>query len=94
MKFFLSDVIPTTGLNVPGPANFGSLITNVTNLLLFVAGAVAVIFIIIGAIMYATSAGNEQNVTKAKGTIVNAVIGLIIAVLAFVIVNFVITVFK
>lgn len=93
MKSLLA-VTFTTPAGLPGPSDFGVLIKNVTNLLLFVAGAVAVIFIIVGAIMYATSAGNEENTRKAKGTITNAVIGLIIAMLSLVIVNFAISVFS
>jgi glucose uptake protein GlcU len=93
MKFLLAADTFTKPPGVPGPDNFGKLVVNVTNVLLFIAGAVAVIFIIVGAIMYATSAGNEQNVAKAKSTITNAVVGLVIAILAFGIVNFVLNIF-
>lgn len=77
-----------------GPATIGDLVRIVTNLLLGVAGSVAVIFIIVGGIQYVTSAGNDQNTKKAKDTITNAVLGLIIAILAFAIVNFVLATFK
>lgn len=76
-----------------GPTSVGQLIQIVTNLLLFIAGSVAVIFIVVGAIQYSTSAGNEQSVQKAKSTITNAVIGLVIAILALGIVNFIIATF-
>ncbi|MBN9398454.1 hypothetical protein BGO18_00180 [Candidatus Saccharibacteria bacterium 47-87] len=65
------------------------VITTITNTLLFVAGALAVIMIIIGGIRYATSGGNASNVTAAKNTILYAIVGLIIAFLAFAIVNWV-----
>ena len=61
------------------------------NAVVAVAGLVAVIFIIIGGINYMTSAGDPNKVKKAKDTILYAVIGLVICVLAFAIVNFVIT---
>lgn len=51
---------------------------------------VAVIFVVVGAINYMTSAGDSGKVQKAKNTILYALIGLIISVLAFAIVNFVI----
>lgn len=80
---------------LPGPADFGTLAKQVTNVLLAFAGALSVIFIIIGGIMYATSAGNDSQVQKAKSTITNAIIGLVISLLGFAIVNFLIgTVFK
>ncbi len=67
----------------------GGLVTTITNVLLFVAGALAVIMIIWGGIRYATSAGNSSSVTAAKNTVLYAIVGLIVAFLAFAAVNFV-----
>lgn len=67
----------------------GGIITTITNVLLFIAGALAVVMIIFGGLRYATSAGNSASVTAAKNTILYAIVGLIIAFLAFAIVNFV-----
>ena len=61
-------------------------------LLLFIVAALAVVMIIVGGIRYVLSAGNQAAVTAAKSTIVYSVIGLIIALLAFAIVNFIVTV--
>ncbi len=97
-RVFADDNPTNNGLSAPsglkGPSSLSGLITTVTNLLLGIAGAVAVIFIIVGGIQYATSGGSEDKTRTAKSTITNAVIGLIITILAFVIVNFVISVFK
>jgi len=78
------------GANVPG-ALFGDagIITSITNVLLFLAGALAVIMIIFGGLRYVTSGGNSSSVTAAKNTILYAIVGLIIAFLAFAAVNFV-----
>ena len=65
------------------------IINNITNTLLFVTGALAVVMLIIGGIRYAVSGGNSASVTAAKNTILYALVGLIIAFLAFAIVNFV-----
>lgn len=65
------------------------IITTITNTLLFIVGALAVIMIIFGGIRYATSAGNSSAVTAAKNTILYAIVGLIIAFLAFAAVNWV-----
>ena len=67
------------------------LIKKVVNLLLWAIGIVSVIMIIIGGIRYATSNGDSNQVTAAKNTIMYAVIGLVIAIFAYAIVNFVLT---
>lgn len=69
------------------------MIKNVVNLLLAVLGFVAVIMIIIGGIRYATSNGDANQTKAAKDTVLYAVIGLIVAILAYAIVNFVLDFF-
>jgi len=68
-------------------------IATIVNILLFLLGAVAVVMIVIGGIRFATSNGDQSAVTSAKNTILYSVIGLIIAILAYAIVNFVLTQF-
>lgn len=63
----------------------------ITNTVLYIVGVVAVIMLIIGGIKYVISGGDAKKVTDAKNTVLYAIIGLIIAFLAFAIVNFVIT---
>ena len=92
--------VPTTGIeggiNAADPGNVpttlfgsGSIFTTIVNILLFLIGAISVIMLIIGGIRYTISAGDSGNVTAAKNTIMYAIIGLIIAFLAFAIVNWV-----
>lgn len=69
----------------------GALIKDIVNTLLYILGAVAVIMIVIGGIQYTISNGDSSKVTAAKNTILYAVIGLIVAILAYAIVNFVVT---
>ena len=66
-------------------------IKNIINAVIGVLGIVCVIVIIIGGINYMTSSGDAGKVKKAKDTILYGVIGLVICVLAFAIVNFVIS---
>jgi hypothetical protein len=85
--------------NVNGAGAGGGLkledgIKTVVNVLLFVLGAIAVIMIIIGGIRYSTSNGDANATKSAKDTILYAVIGLIVAILAYAIVNFVLGAFK
>ena len=55
--------------------------------LLSIAGALAVLFLILGGIMYTTAGGSEDKVQRAKKYMMNAVIGLVVVLLAFVIVG-------
>jgi len=67
----------------------GSVFTTIVNVLLFLIGAISVIMLIYGGIRYTISGGNSANVTAAKNTILYAIIGLIVAFLAYAIVNWV-----
>lgn len=71
------------------PASIDVVIQNAIRVLLFVVGVAAVIMLIIGGIRYILSAGDQQAVAGAKNTIIYAIIGLIVAVLAWVAVDFV-----
>ena len=68
-----------------------SILNLIINVALGVIGFVAVVMIIMGGIQYTTSSGDAAKVTKAKNTILYGIIGLVIALLAFAIVNFVLT---
>ncbi|MNQ70201.1 hypothetical protein D3C85_848320 [compost metagenome] len=70
------------------------IITPLVNTLLFILGAISVIMIIVSGIRYATSNGDSSAVTSAKNTLMYSVIGLIVAILAYAIVNFVLKAFK
>lgn len=65
-------------------------IISIINAIIGVLGLVAVIVMIIGGINYMTSSGDAGKVKKAKDTILYGVIGLVICILSFAIVNFVI----
>lgn len=67
----------------------------VINVVLGVMGVVTVAMIIMGGIQYTTSVGDAVKAQKAQKTIIFGIVGLIVALLAFAIVNFVLTsVFK
>ncbi len=68
------------------------IFTNITNTILYIVGAISVIMLIFGGIKYAISAGDAKKVTDAKNTILYAIIGLIITILSYSIVNFVLNV--
>lgn len=72
-----------------GQAGVDSAVAGVINVLLYIVGAAAVIMLIVGGLRYITSGGDAQAATAAKNTIMYAIIGLIVALLAYAIVNFV-----
>lgn len=80
----------TCGPDKNQQCTLGDRITQIINILLFLIGAVAVIMIIIGGIRYVLSNGDSSQITGAKNTIMYAVIGLVVALLAYAIVNFVV----
>lgn len=82
---------PTQGSCTNGRAGgtLDGFMKNIVNVLLFVIGAVAVIMIVIGGLRYVMSNGESSAITGAKNTILYAVIGLVVALLAYAIVNFV-----
>ena len=89
---------PVTSLNdcsdVGGDNNDNNLITMINaiiNTIIAAVGFVAVVVIILGGVNYTTSAGDPGKVKKAKDTILYGIIGLVIALLAFAIVNFVLS---
>lgn len=71
--------------NETGTAN---LVKNIINILLTVASVIAVTMIIVGGIRYSTSNGDSASLTAAKNTILYSLIGLIIAVFAYPIVQY------
>ena len=66
-------------------------LNTILNVALGLIGFVAVVMIVVGGLQYTTSSGDAGKVTKAKNTIMYGVIGLVVALLAFAIVNFVLT---
>mgnify|MGYP003608633410 FL=1 len=79
----------SAGTSTPTDANV--VIKNVTNIMFFIIGAVSVIMLIYGGIRYTTSGGNANSVTAAKNTIMYSIVGLVVAILAFAVVQFVVT---
>lgn len=81
----------TTGTSSASPTSFGNplkynsveqFLAGFLTTLQRIIAVIALVFIVIGALMYVTSAGDSGQVTKAKSTIYAAMIGLAIAVAA------------
>jgi energy-converting hydrogenase Eha subunit B len=80
---------PCDGLSCNPDANAEKIITTVITWILGIAALIAVLMLIIGGILYVTAAGNTDRAKQARQTILYAVIGLIVIVLAYFIVAFV-----
>jgi len=65
----------------------------VVNILLFIVGAVSVIMIVVGGLRYVVSGGDSSAVNSAKNTVMYAIVGIVVAFMAYAIVNFVVTAF-
>jgi hypothetical protein len=84
----------TAGGGTGTPTDLKVVIKNITNTALFIIGAVSVLMLIYGGIRYTISGGDEKSITAAKNTIIYGVVGIVVAISAYAIVNFVITALK
>lgn len=74
------------------PTHFtGNSVQTLLGAVYLLAGIVAVLAIIIGAVRFITAGGDSSQVTSAKNVITYAVIGLVVIIAAAVITNFVIS---
>lgn len=80
-----SEVCKGTGKN-----SLFTLVENIINLLLVIIGIISVIMIIVGGIRYTTSGGDAGQTKMAKDTILYAIIGLVVAIMSYSLVNWVI----
>jgi hypothetical protein len=72
-----------------GGDKFQETIVNVTEIIMYIVGAMSIITIIIGGIKYAVAGGDEQKMTTARRMIIYSLVGLAVAILAWTITNFV-----
>ncbi|MEX0668672.1 MAG: pilin [Candidatus Saccharimonadales bacterium] len=82
----------STGADNVNPGTEGNIFTifeTVANTLLLLLGAIAVIMLIIGGIRYVVSQGDSSAIESARNTILYAIIGIVVAFLAYAAVNFV-----
>lgn len=81
----LPGLFPTSGLG--GSRTLTELVYNAVRILLTFAGAVAILFVVIGGFWYITAEGNEERSEKGKKTLVNAIIGIVVVILSYAIIT-------
>lgn len=82
------------GLFSLGPAGkltFTGFVTSIIDILLWIVGILAVLFVIIGGIRYILSSGNEEAAEAAKKMIIHAVLGVVIVILSFVMIRVIVS---
>ena len=72
-----------------GETQVNGIIKTIVEVLLTAVGAISIIMIVIGGIMFALSSGDTQKAAKARNTVLYAVVGLAVSLFASAIVNFV-----
>lgn len=90
LSVFAAGLITPNEIGYKGPTQSGNLMGGVLNTIYFWLGVVAVGFIIYAAYMYVLSNGDSGKVKKAKDTLLYAVIGIVVVLLAFSITSIVI----
>ena len=78
-----------SAIPVPEGPDLFEIVKNLLSTTFFVVGVVAVIMMIIGGFYYMTSQGEPERVQKGKNTILYGIVGLVICLSAFAIVNFI-----
>lgn len=68
-----------------GVETIGGLVSVVITWVIYIAGVLAFFYLIYSGILYVTAAGNPDQAKKGQQGIINAVIGIVIITLAFVI---------
>ena len=89
---YLNSIPDANGLCTPQITSLSDIwliVAAVIEILLRLAALVAVGFIIFGGFEYITSQAEPANVEKARKTIINALVGLTIAILAAAVVTFI-----
>jgi Type IV secretion system pilin len=85
----LPNVCPQSGCllqdQTAGKAGIAGFILNIASIFVYIIGAISVLFLVYGGFQYVT--GGEAGAKSGRATITNAIIGLIVAVLAFTIVR-------
>lgn len=83
----LAVAIPSIGINTGWDADPKAVVGRVIDYALWFIGAIALGFVIYGGVLYITSGGDSEKTTKARNTLMYAVLGIIVVVISYAIVN-------
>ena len=81
--------INSAGADTGAETDVTNTVGTALNVVFGIVAIIAVVMIVIGGVSYTTSQGDPGKVKKGNDTIMYGIIGLVISILAFAIVNFV-----
>lgn len=84
---------PTGKADIPSLACLGQIVTNVIGIAFLFLGAVTVLFLLWGAIRFVISRGDPKGIQEAQKTMTYAIIGAVVVLGAFILINMVTTAF-
>lgn len=87
-RLFAAAQVPVD--NIPKVVVTSATIGSILSAVFILVGGLAVLFLLIGAVRYVTSGGDQSMVQQAKNTIMYAAIGIVVSLSAFAIVQFVV----
>lgn len=87
------DTLPFNALCALNASRFPNIISNILILLLIIAVIIALFFLIWGGIKWILSGGDKAALEGARSHIIAAIVGLIIAFLAFFIISVILQIF-
>lgn len=88
IKDGLKTVAKTAGIDT-GTDSLGSILGKIFQKILGIMGLILLVLFVIGGITWMTSEGNAEKLKKARGLLINAIIGLIIILVSYALVTFV-----
>jgi len=94
LSFFASACTDVSGLpkcdtGLPNATANSANLTHLLQVLFAIFGAVAVLMVVIGALNFINSEGDPKKAADARGTMIYALVGIVIAVSAEIVVSFV-----
>ncbi|MCL5410724.1 MAG: hypothetical protein M1324_02610 [Patescibacteria group bacterium] len=81
------EISQATQIDLNKYGNFTNVFIKILDLMLWFAGVLIFIYLLIAGIQYITAGGNPEQVKKGQQGIINAIIGIIIVVLSLAIVR-------
>jgi uncharacterized membrane protein YidH (DUF202 family) len=87
---YVAATVDTSPLPNPTGIDNGTKLQTILSLVFVILGAISLLVITIAGFMYTISHGDAKIIEQAKNSILYAVVGLVVSVSAFAIINFVI----
>ena len=90
----LAQVGQVPGPLITSPTDISALITRILNWIAGIIITIALIMLLFAAFMYLTAGGSEDRVGKAKNYLLYAIIGIVVALIAFSVQPFITTILR